>query len=323
MIAPKFGNVLVSSASSKVALLEAVRNSLRRVAPESKVIAGDSDSGVPASYVADDFVTMPRLDGISLGALLALLHERAISTVIPTRDGELQFWADNAELLAKEGIHAVVSPSASVKTCVDKLEFAAFGQRHGLPIIPAAPSPREIVADLYVVKERFGAGSRNIALRVRAEELERAARGLSTPVFQPFVGGQEISADAWTDRNHHVKGLVLRRRDRVVGGESVVTTTFRDDKVADRIVAVLEALRLKGPSVVQAMVNEDGVHIIECNARFGGASTAAIAAGLDSFFWTFSELNGADVDAFPFARIEEEIRQIRVQRDIHVARRRF
>lgn len=311
--------VLVTSAAAKTSMVEAVRNAARKLHPDIRVVAGDLDANAPARFVADAFWEMPRTTSADLQALLDGCRMHGVGTVVPSRDGELLFWAEHREPFAREGIDVVVSPPESVRNCIDKLAFSAFGQREGLPFIPAAERIDDIGPGPYVVKERFGAGSRSIGIGLdRASALEHA-RSLESPIFQPLMTGTEISIDAWVARDHRVKGVVLRTRDRVVDGESKVTTTFRNEAIEAEATRILEALQLRGPIVMQAFVDAAGhLHVIECNARFGGASTTAIAAGLDSLFWSLLESHGGDVDDAPFRRISGEVRQLRVQRDILV-----
>jgi carbamoyl-phosphate synthase large subunit len=66
-----------------------------------------------------------------------------------------------------------------------------------------------------------------------------------------------------------------------------------------------------------------GLHIIECNARFGGASTASIAVGLDSIYWSLCELLNMTPGIPEFDRLNQEVRQVRVASDIHEYRSRF
>jgi carbamoyl-phosphate synthase large subunit len=68
----------------------------------------------------------------------------------------------------------------------------------------------------------------------------------------------------------------------------------------------------------RAILGDEGLQIIECNTRFGGASTASIAAGLDSFYWSLLESSGADVSQAPFLRIPGEVRQVRAPTDTYV-----
>jgi carbamoyl-phosphate synthase large subunit len=239
--------------------------------------------------------------------------------VIPTRDGELGFWARNRERFAAAGIDVLVSPAESVATCLDKLVFARFGRERALPFIPAALHPDELGDGPFVVKERFGAGARGVGLNLDRAAALRHGANLESPVYQPFITGREISVDAWLDRSHQVKGLVLRSRDRVVDGESQVTTTFRDSRIEEAAAEVLQLLKLCGPVVMQVLIDaQGGLHVIECNARFGGASTASIAVGLDVFYWSLLEGCGVDLSDYPFDRLPGDLLQIRLPGDIHI-----
>jgi len=145
------------------------------------------------------------------------------------------------------------------------------------------------------------------------------AQGLEVPICQPFIIGKEISIDAWLDRYYQVKGLVMRTRDRIINGESQVTTTFRNDEIETMATQILHALKLRGPVVMQAIIDaKNNIHIIECNTRFGGASTTSIAAGLDIFYWSLLESHGVDVGEYPFNRVPDEVRQVRIPSDIYI-----
>ncbi len=310
------GHVLVTSAAAKAPMVRAVRTAARRLDASIQVFAGDLDANALSAEVADGFWAMPRTTADSLQLLIDGCRERGIRTIIPSRDGELQFFADHAGAFAAAGIEVIVSPSKSVALCLDKLSFARFGLERGLPFIPALEAPRG--PPPFVVKERFGAGSRSIGLGLDREAAATHAKGLQTPIFQPMVSGREISVDAWVARDHTVKGLVMRVRDRVVNGESQVTTTFSDPALEAQLKGVLEALQLRGPVVLQAMIDPAGsIHIIECNTRFGGASTTAIAAGLDVFYWSLLERSGQDLTGAPFLRRPGEVRQVRLPEDQH------
>lgn len=316
-VTPQRGHVMITSAAGKAPLVRAMLSAANKLHPDIKVWAGDVDEHASSRHVADGFWKMPRTADTELEALLAGCKERGIWVLLPTRDGELEFWARHRERFADEGIDVVVGPIDSVTTCLDKLAFAGFGLANGLPFIETGLSPDELGPGPYVVKERYGAGSRQIGLRLDRESAMEHARSLEHPIYQPFVAGREISIDAWLDKAQRVKGLVLRTRDRVVNGESQVTTTFRHPEIESIATRALEALKLRGPVVMQALIDPDQrLHIIECNSRFGGASTASIAAGLDMLYWSLLEAQGADMGQVPFDRIQGDVRQVRVPTDI-------
>ncbi len=308
-------NVLVSSASRKAPLLRAVRDALSRIDPEARVIAGDTDATALAQYVADDFWLMPRTEQAHLDALVDGCQARGIGAVLPTRDGELLFWARNRTAFAEAGIEIIVSPPEATERCLDKLKFAQFGTSEGLPVIPALETIDRSDEGSFVVKERFGAGARHIGLDLSADAALAHAATLETPIFQPYMTGPEISIDGWLDRRGKAAGVVLRRRDRVIDGESQVTTTMRDPDLEQEAGSILERLDLRGPVVMQAILSPDGMRIIEVNPRFGGASTLAIAAGLDTLYWSLKEVFGDP--AWPDYRpMEQRLRQVRLPADI-------
>ena len=180
---------------------------------------------------------------------------------------------------------------------------------------PVEPAPDTA----FVVKERHGAGSLSLGLNLPYAAAVAHAQTLREPVFQPFIHGREISVDGYVDQTGRVHGLVARTRDVVVRGESQVTTTIHDDALVARLAPMVAKLGLYGPFVLQALLIDDGsLHIIECNCRFGGASTLGIAAGVDSFFWFLQEAAGADLQKFPFRPAAGPLRQVRAAADVVV-----
>jgi carbamoyl-phosphate synthase large subunit len=312
-------NLLITSAAAKVPVVRAAMDAATKLHPNIRVIAGDLNPDALTRHIAHEFWPMPATRDEHLSALLDGCTERSIRAILPTRDGELAFWAKHAETFAKAGLRVIVSPSDAIDQCLDKALFAEIGRRNGLPVIPTSASIEDIDAATFVVKERFGAGSRAIGIRLDHDAAVAHAETLDQPIFQPFIEGREISIDAWADAHGVVKGLVLRRRDEVVNGESRITTTFRDAALESKAQQWIEAYGVRGPVVMQVVLDASGApYIIELNARFGGASTASIQAGLDSLYWSLLEASGSDVSLHPFMRSKTDIRQVRIPTDIHV-----
>jgi carbamoyl-phosphate synthase large subunit len=310
--------VLVSSASRKVPLVRAMKSAACRIDRSARLVAGDMSAESLAAYVADEFWVMPATTDEMLDKIIDGCRARGINIILPTRDGELQFWARHAEYLAEHGINVIVSSVSALSYCIDKQLFSDFGAIHGLPVIPSSANPKNIESIRYVVKERYGSGSREIGIDLDLAQAIVHATTLEQPIFQPYIMGLEFSVDAWVDSLHRVKGLVLRRRDAVVNGESQITTTFTNSSIEEEVRMIIEVLKLRGPVVLQAIQDSHGeLHVIECNARFGGASTAGIEAGVDSFFWSILEARGSCVDDYPFIRSPGELRQVRLPADIY------
>ena len=310
------GSVLMTSAGSKIPLLRALRDAARRIDSDATIVAGDSDPDAASRYLADSFWRMPQLEALDVETIVSECARRDVRTILPTRDGELAFWARARPVLEAAGVSVIVSRPDSVALCLDKLAFAEWGEAAGLPVIPAAREPETFPNASLVVKERFGAGSRSIGIGLSPADARRHATGLADPLFQPLVAGAEISIDAWLTSAGAVHGLVLRRRDRVVNGESQTTTTFRNARLEAQAADFLGRLDLSGPVVMQAIVTEMELAVIEVNARFGGASTASLSVGLDMLYWSLFERVWPGAQPPAFDRRQGEIRQFRVAEDI-------
>ena len=305
--------ILLTSSSSKISFLSNLEDAAKRLPTPHRVIAGDADGKVLTKYVASDFWQLPSVEFLNVNKFISDCRQKNIAFIIPSRDAELEFWANLKPRFKDAGIHIIVSDVDSIRLCLDKLAFANFGGAFNLPIIPASSSPDAFAGQL-VVKERYGSGSINIKCGVERTAALDFAKNLNVPIFQPYIIGPEISVDAWLDASSHPVGIILRTRDKVLNGESQVTTTFFNNAIENELLRVLKALKLQGHVVIQAILGDAGLSIIECNPRFGGASSVAIEAGLDSLHWSLVESLG--VGSPPqFKRRNHNVKQVRIPTD--------
>ena len=289
--------LLFSSLSAKTALYRAVLSDARRFHPQARVIGADCDAAAPARHHVEEFLLLPRLDEVSPEAFAALCADHGVTHLVPTRDGELRFLAEAAPHLSAEGIHALVTAPKALEACLDKLLFAQRLGERGLSAIPTSTNlhdltlpPRAPNEKLLTVKERFGSGSHSIGLRLTPDEAATHAANLRQPIFQPHVAGQEFSAETWLDSTSRPRGAVLRWREKVIDGESHLTTTFRHSAWESLVLDAAKNLRLTGHALAQVIVDEDErPHLVEINARLGGASPLSLHLGLHSIEWFLQE----------------------------------
>lgn len=310
--------VLLSSAGAKIPLIKALQAAALRLNPDAKVIAGDCTEPVVSQYFSDEFWLMPKCEPSHIQEIVTGLQQRKITHILPSRDGELLFWADLTPILEPLGITVISASNHAISLCLDKYKFSLWGTEQNLPVIPSLLQLNNTAA-LWVVKERFGAGSNKLGLALSsAQALEHAAQ-LQSPIFQPFINGKEISIDAWLDKHSKLKGHIYRYRTKVQHGESQITQSVALPIYDTIVKTVLESLQLKGPVVLQAIITPDTqLHIIECNSRFGGASTLGIKAGVDSLYWSLAESLGCDLNAMQFKPAPPPITQVRYAGDIYL-----
>jgi carbamoyl-phosphate synthase large subunit len=308
--------VLITSISKKMPLIEAVRNGANKLGQFQTIYGCDSHSFCIGQYGVDEFWHCPSLRDITVDQIISYCQENKITAIIPTRDDDLEFYAKHRSVFDENGIHIMVSSWETIMACLDKIEFADVLLKYRFPVIPSFLSLHELDSSSYVVKERRGAGSQQLGLQLTKEEALKYACKLKEPIFQPYIKGQEWSVDLYRSFEGRVKGCVARQRNYIVNGEAQVTTTVHYPALEYLCQEMAEKLKIYGHAVFQLIENGNGnFHVVECNPRFGGASTASIAVGLDSFYWYFVECLGISLQDFPFMRSKGNIRQIRYPTD--------
>ena len=309
-------NVLITSISKKVPLIKSVVKGVRKVNKSIKVFGGDSNNLCIGKYFVDEFWEMSKIDELPVEALINYCKENKIGLIIPSRDGELEYFSSVKKQLQEEGISISISDKENILSCLDKLKFS---QLKGIRSIPTSENIEDVVGNRIVVKERYGAGSDKIGINLDKKNALAHGVKLKTPIYQPFVTGYEISVDAYISLEGNVKGILMRRRDIVVSGEAQVTSTFRDDKMEEEFKRTLVSLNLYGHVVLQAIISDKNeVFVIECNPRFGGASTLSVHAGLDSFYWAYLESVKVSIKDYQFIRSQKELTQVRYSQDFYL-----
>jgi len=309
--------VLVTSISKKIPLLQSVKNAALSINKNAVLHGCDSNPGCIGRYFVDYFWQTPSLSESAFELIRDYCRHHSIQAIIPTRNGELDFFSRHSAQFKAEGIHVMVSPLLTIQICLDKMSFYEFLKTNGFPTIPTAKRIEGVPGKRFVVKEQFGAGSVALGLNLDRNDAIRAASQMQDPIFQPFIEGQEYSVDVYRNISGKVMGAIARSRDVIVNGESQVTTTVKKPELEVGCAKIADELDIYGHVVFQAIEAPDGsYHIIECNPRFGGASTASLAAGLDSFKWFLLESQCAVLEKYPFKRIEGEIKQVRYPADL-------
>ncbi len=310
-------NILITSASKKIPLIDACQRAASRFENKINIMPGDSNINSISKYVSNYFWKMPPTNQKNLEKILNGCKKRKIKIIIPTRDEELYFWSKNIKIFDQNNIKVIVSPLKTIEVCNDKLNFYKFFHGMNISVIKTFTEVEKLNEKInYVVKERYGSSSNNLGINLEKKDVISHSQNLKCPIFQPYIKGQEISIDAWYNNKYKLIGFHSRKREIIEHGESKVTSSYNNDLVDKKIKKFLSKLQFRGPIVVQAIVSKNKVSIIECNARFGGASTASIPAGLDVFYWIISEFLFPNNNLIKFNPIKNKMKQVRIQKDI-------
>lgn len=311
--------VLITSLSQKIPLITHVKEATKKVKAFEEVHGMDANHECVGKYFVDNFWASKPLTDLSRRDIASYCKEHEIGAIIPTRDGELPYFAKEKSYFLDHGIAVLISNPECVEVCEDKYLFYEKLCYWGLPCIPTYLKFGEVEEGRQVVKERYGTRTHFIGVADSTLDAQSLSGKILEPIFQPFIHGQEYSIDLYRSREGHILGPISRQRNFVVSGESQIFTTCVHPEIERLCVHLANKLNIFGPCVFQGIEQEDGEFLfLECNPRFGGASSLSIAAGLDIFSYFFKESLGHSLENEPFHRDPHSLRLIRYPKDLYM-----
>jgi carbamoyl-phosphate synthase large subunit len=99
--------------------------------------------------------------------------------------------------------------------------------------------------------------------------------------------------------DRQVWAVVCRRRIEVRSGEVSKGVTIFDSAIVRACLRIAEMLPAIGPITVQCILKDGTPHFTEINARMGGGSPLAIAAGANFPRWYLARAAGMNVEIPP------------------------
>lgn len=272
-------NVLITSASRKVALVRTFQDALAQEGG-GRVIAADVSPLSAALYKADAGLILPRSDDPSfIETLLDVCARHRVRLVVPTRDEELRVFAESRERFSSANILVMVASPETIGCCQDKAAFLDFCARHGFAVprvFDRAGARRQLPV---FARPRVGKSSAGAVPVTTDAELDALPDDV---ILQELVTDQEFTIDLFADFEGRVISVVPRERIRVLAGESFVSRTVNHPALIDAASRLATALALVGHNTIQCFFDGESPKFIEVNPRYGGAAQLGFAAGANT-----------------------------------------
>lgn len=293
-------NVLVSAAGRRVALVRILKEELRRLDVQGRVLAADASRLSAAFHDADTQALVPRVsDPAFISAILRLCQDHGISLVVPTLDPELPLYSEHRERFEAIGVSVAVSAPETIAIAYDKARTHEWLVAEGFPTVrqggvdDVVDSPADWRWPL-IVKPRRGSASIGVRRVGDVAELRAATRD-GEHVVQEAAAGDEYTVDVLVQRDSRCVCAVPRRRLEVRAGEVSKGLTVRNPGIERLATAVAE--RLPGAYGVMNIQlfhepSTGALRVIEINPRFGGGYPLTHHAGAPLTRWLLEEAAG-------------------------------
>lgn len=312
-------NILITSSSRKVSLIQAFEKALRDISLEGKVCASDINPLSPSRYKSENFIISPRTDDKGyLEWLLSFCMDNRIRLIVPTRDEELSFFAKIRKVFMDKGIYINISDEQAIKICNDKKIFYEYCKSKDIPI-PKIFKALDSVRYPCFVKGRYGKGSRfsfKISDKMQLKAFLSISRDL---IMQEYIDWPEYTVDYFADFDGNPVSVVPRNRILTFGGESFVGRTVNNKFIIEEAINFARGLNLVGHNTIQLFYNDKSrkLKFIEINARYGGGAALGIAAGANSPLFLIKLVLGQPIEHGLYD-FEEDVYMFRYTEDIFV-----
>lgn len=274
----KSGAVIVTGAGGAAGVAV-----IRALTPNRRVIGADCDATAVGMHLAAESGLLPRADDPDFVRQLAkLAHQSGASALVCTVAEEIPPLCAGAALLAEAGLATWLPTADTVQACTDKWRFAHICREYAIPAPATALGTVEGVPGPWIVKPRFGRGSRDVYAIDTADELSWVLPRVPEPLVQTRMTGEEFTVDALVDPHGQLAGAVPRWRLETKAGISTKGRTFRCKPLVSQVARLLNILGLVGPSNIQGFQTASGEFAFtEVNPRFSGGLPLSLAAGAD------------------------------------------
>ena len=248
-----------------------------------KVVAVDANSWSVGLQLADHGAVVPLSYSPGfVDAVGKIAEQYQAKYLVATVAEELPSLRNKVERLSDFGLATWLPDVAAIDSCTDKWLFFEVATALGIPTPATALGMANEVPGPWIVKPRWGRGSRHVYSVDHQDELAVVIRWVPDPIVQTRASGNEFTVDCLVDHDLNLVGAVPRWRVETKAGISTRGETFSDASVLGLVERLLVGLKLQGPSNVQGFVQLDGqVVITEVNPRFSGGLPLSLAAGAD------------------------------------------
>ncbi len=296
-------NILMCSVGRRGELIKDFKKSISG----GHIVATDNSEYAPALYLADKAYRVPRIDSPQyIDKLMDICQKENIQAITTFIDPEIELLAKNRAKFEAIGVEVLAPYEKTAHLCFDKFEMYKHLKQNGIQTVQTWGNIQEFQKALEMkevcfpvfVKPRTGSGSVGARKIYSLSELKQAILLDDTLIIQEFMDCMDLDADVYVDTITHkaVSAFSKRKLATRIGGASK-TVSFKDEKLFQFIVEIVDKFKFNGPIDMDFFYKEGKYYLSEINPRFGGAYLHAYGAGVDFIKLIENNLKGIENQA--------------------------
>ncbi len=280
-------NILFSSVGRRVELVKYFREAKEKLNINGNLIGIDIDELAPALNFVDRKYIVPRLNNKDfIPTIIDICKKESISLIVPTIDTELEIYAKNKKLIEKEtGTKVMVCDEDIISIIRDKIKTNSYLKLNGFDV-PRVITEKDIKNKNYsfplFIKPLDGSSSINAFKIENFDELMFFKSYVPNPIIQEFVDGTEYCVDVFSDLDSNIITVVPKLRLAHRSGEITKAKIIKDREIIELGKKLAKTLNAQGEINFDCIKTDNGIKIIEINARFAGGAPISFKSGANS-----------------------------------------
>ncbi|MEZ4599284.1 MAG: ATP-grasp domain-containing protein [Syntrophotaleaceae bacterium] len=276
-------NVLLTGAGGDQSIF--IWKALKQSALNTRIVACDSSYLSVGLYRTDLGYVIPNATSKDfLPKIKEIIRIEKIDIVMTGGMAEMMVLAEHSEEITNEtGAYVVAPPFEALKVAGDKWLLVNFlrerGFNHPRSCIPGNDDElirfQQEVPFPYIVKGRFGAGSRQLSMARNSQELDHLMSVLEKPIIQEYLlpDDGEFTVGCFCDRDSRAVGTIVMKRTLGHGLTHKAQVLFHDE-ISGYCESIAEKLGYVGPLNLQLRLTDRGPVLFEINPRFSSTESA-------------------------------------------------
>lgn len=258
---------------------------LRQSKMALKIIACDCSHMSAGLYRTEKSYTVPPAGSSDyVQKIIDIVKKENVHIIMTGNMAEMEVLSKQAASIEREtGAYVVAPPPKALDIAKDKWRLAVFLKEYGFDHPKSAiPEEKDDLENFlkevplpYVVKDRFGAGSKNLSIVREKENLAHALAKIKHPVLQEYLfpDDEEYTVGCFCDSDSNPVGSIAMKR-RLGHGLTHKAQVVDDPRISQYCEKVARAIGLVGPSNLQLRLTDRGPVIFEINPRFSSTESA-------------------------------------------------
>jgi carbamoylphosphate synthase len=312
-------NVLLSSVGRRAYLVNYFKEELEG---RGKVICTNSSKLSTAVCVADEAFESPLIyDGSYIPFLLDLCKKKNINVLVSLFDIDLPVLAKNRDKFEALGVKLIVSKEEIINICNDKLLMFGFLKENNFDTVYTGTDIEdEYIKNRigkhkrFILKPRWGMGSlgiytsddyseaqvlfKKIKKEIQASYLKFEAKAdtQNCVLIQELVEGDEYGLDIINDLEGNHVTTIVKKKLAMRSGETDIAVVKRNQRLEDFGKKIAGKTKHIANMDLDLIVNDEGIFVIDMNARFGGGYPFSHMAGVNFVKVLLDLCEAKDVD---------------------------